>query len=217
MPSSSGSSQPRDQPCISYISYTGRQTVYHQSHLKVKVRLFVTPWTIQSMEFSGPEYWTGQPFPSPCDFPNQQIESKSPSLQADSLPAEPQGKPKNIGVGSLSLLQQIYAVAIGVWRGWRDKQSAHSSSPPAFVLSCEIRDQCQQGAAQKTEVSKCSSFLKGESKTQICEMTPFCTIAQRWSVALSPQASFTCVTFSWNQRVCIFIHLSFELLDNNSC
>ena len=32
----------------------------------------------------------------------------SPALQADSLPAEPQGKPKNIGVGSLSLLQRIF-------------------------------------------------------------------------------------------------------------
>ena len=29
----------------------------------------------------------------------------SPALQADSLPSEPQGKPKNTGVGSLSLLQ----------------------------------------------------------------------------------------------------------------
>ena len=29
-------------------------------------------------------------------------------LQADSLPAEPQGKPKNTGVGNLSLLQQIF-------------------------------------------------------------------------------------------------------------
>ena len=28
--------------------------------------------------------------------------------QADSLPAEPQGKPKNTGVGSLSLHQQIF-------------------------------------------------------------------------------------------------------------
>ena len=28
-------------------------------------------------------------------------------LQADSLPVEPQGKPKDTGVGSLSLLQQI--------------------------------------------------------------------------------------------------------------
>ena len=30
------------------------------------------------------------------------------TLQADSLPAEPQGKPKNTCVGSLSLLQQIF-------------------------------------------------------------------------------------------------------------
>ena len=29
-------------------------------------------------------------------------------LQADSLPAEPQGKPKNTGVGNLSLLQRIF-------------------------------------------------------------------------------------------------------------
>ena len=31
-----------------------------------------------------------------------------PTLQADSLPAEPQGKPKNTGGGSLSLLQQVF-------------------------------------------------------------------------------------------------------------
>ena len=29
-------------------------------------------------------------------------------MQVDSLPAEPQGKPKKTGVGSLSLLQQIF-------------------------------------------------------------------------------------------------------------
>ena len=33
------------------------------------------------------------------------IEPRSHTLQMDSLPAEPQGKPKNTGVGSLSLLQ----------------------------------------------------------------------------------------------------------------
>ena len=41
----------------------------------------------------------------PMDLPNPGIESRSPALQADSLPAEPQGKPKNTGVGRLSLLQ----------------------------------------------------------------------------------------------------------------
>ena len=32
---------------------------------------------------------------------------RSPTLQGDSLPSEPPGKPKNTGVGSLSLLQGI--------------------------------------------------------------------------------------------------------------
>ena len=49
-----------------------------------------------------------QPFPSPGDLPNPGIEPRSLTLQADSLPVEPQGKPKNTGVGSLSLLQGIF-------------------------------------------------------------------------------------------------------------
>ena len=39
---------------------------------------------------------------------NPGIEPRSPALQVDSLPAKPQGKPKNTGVGSLSLFQQIF-------------------------------------------------------------------------------------------------------------
>ena len=38
-------------------------------------------------------------FHSPGDLPNPGIKSRSPALQADSLPAEPQGKPmQNAGV-----------------------------------------------------------------------------------------------------------------------
>ena len=37
---------------------------------------------------------------------------RSPALQADSLPAEPQGKPKNTRVGSLSLLQRIFPTQV---------------------------------------------------------------------------------------------------------
>ena len=66
--------------------------------------------TIESMELSRPEYWSGQPFPSPGDLPNPGIIPRPPTLQANSLPAEPQGKPKNTGVGSLSLLQQIFPI-----------------------------------------------------------------------------------------------------------
>ena len=66
------------------------------------------PLRVQSMEFSRPEYWSGYPFPSPGDFPNPGIKPRSPTLQADPLPDEPQGKPKNTGVGSLSPLQGIF-------------------------------------------------------------------------------------------------------------
>ena len=45
---------------------------------------------------------------SPRHLPNSGIEPSSPSLGVDSLPAEPQGKPKNTGVGSLSLFQWIF-------------------------------------------------------------------------------------------------------------
>ena len=60
------------------------------------------------MGFSRPEYWNGYPFHSPWDLPNPGIKPRSPTLQTDSLPAEPQGKPKHTEVGSLSFLQGIF-------------------------------------------------------------------------------------------------------------
>ena len=39
---------------------------------------------------------------------NTGIKLRSLTLQVDSLPSEPPGKPKNTGVGSLSLLQGIF-------------------------------------------------------------------------------------------------------------
>ena len=62
-----------------------------------------SPW-----KSPGQEYWSGYPFPSPGNLPNPEVEPRSPPLLADSLPAEPQGKPKNTGVSSVSLLQWIF-------------------------------------------------------------------------------------------------------------
>ena len=39
------------------------------------------------MEFSRPEYWSGALFSSPGDLPNPGMEPRSPTLQANSLPA----------------------------------------------------------------------------------------------------------------------------------
>ena len=47
-------------------------------------------------------------FPSPGDLPSPGIKPRSPSLQADSLPTEPPGKPKNTAVGSIFLLEEIF-------------------------------------------------------------------------------------------------------------
>ena len=58
-----------------------------------RVRPFATPWTIQSMEFSRPEHWSGQPSPSPGDLPDPGIELGPPALQTDSLPVSCQGSP----------------------------------------------------------------------------------------------------------------------------
>ena len=45
----------------------------------------------------------------------QGIELGSPALQADSLPAEPQGNPKDTGMGSLFLLQRIFPTQESNW------------------------------------------------------------------------------------------------------
>ena len=49
--------------------------------------------------------WVAFPFPRGSSQP--EIKPRSPALQADSLPAKPQGKPKSTGAGILSLLQWI--------------------------------------------------------------------------------------------------------------
>ena len=62
---------------------------------------FTTPWPVAcqaslSMGFPRREYWSRLPFPSPRDLPDPGIEPTSPvapALWADSLPAEPLGKP----------------------------------------------------------------------------------------------------------------------------
>ena len=56
----------------------------------VSVQLFVIPWTVArkpppSMEFSGQEYWSGQPFLSPGDLFNTGIKPMSPASRAVSL------------------------------------------------------------------------------------------------------------------------------------
>ena len=65
--------------------------------------------------------------------PNTGIEPRSPTLRADSLPAEPPGKPKNTGVDSLSLLQRIFLTQESNWSllhcRWILYQLSYQGSP----------------------------------------------------------------------------------------
>ena len=66
------------------------------SHVRLCVPLWmVAHQTPLSMGFSRQEYWSGLPFPSPGDLPNQGIEPGSPVLQADALSSEPPEKSHN--------------------------------------------------------------------------------------------------------------------------
>ena len=68
------------------------------------VILFVTLWTVacqapMSVELSKQEYWSGLPFPSPRDLPDQGIEPvslSSPAWQVDFFTTAPPRKPAHV-------------------------------------------------------------------------------------------------------------------------
>ena len=72
------------------------------------VRLFHDPmdYTVCGILQTRILAWVAVPFSRGSSQPRNWI--RSPVLQADSLPAEPPGKPRNTGVGSLSLPQGIF-------------------------------------------------------------------------------------------------------------
>ena len=110
------------------------------------VRLFVTPWTNLSgfsVHGDSPGKDTGLSCPPLWDLANPGIEPRSPTLQADSLPAEPPGKPKNTGVNSLSLLQGIFPTQ-ELNRGllhcrWISYQLSYQESPCCCILIAKHR------------------------------------------------------------------------------
>ena len=74
----------------------------------------VMDYTVHGIFQARTPEWVAFPF-SRGSPQHPRIKPRSPTLQADSLPAEPQGKPKNTGVGSLSLLQQIFPTQESNW------------------------------------------------------------------------------------------------------
>ena len=117
------------------------------------------PNIIQSMQFSRRENWSGSPFPSPGDLPNPGIKLSSPALQVHSLPAEPQGKPKDTGVGSLSLLQLIFLIQESnqglLHCRWILYQLSYQGSPVINTKSVQIPSHKKQNLTKQTNVIVC--------------------------------------------------------------
>ena len=96
---------------------------------------FATPWPVihqapLSMGFPRQEHWSGLPFPPPGHLSDPGIEPRPPTLQADSLPAEPPGKPMNA--------QGLHWNREQTW--WDPKvQIQHGSEEAFFLLASSFR------------------------------------------------------------------------------
>ena len=63
----------------------------------------MTPWTVAhkvplSVEFSGQEYWSGLPFPSPEDLPDLGIKPMSPALAGEFFITETPGNLRGVKI-----------------------------------------------------------------------------------------------------------------------
>ena len=118
-----------------------------------------TPWTVArqaplSMGFSRQEYWSGLPFHSQGIVPTPGIESRSPALQADSLPPEPPGRPCRINRGVFLILDGKGALRFPVQK---------VSLPPQLLLG------------QLVLFSSCPQC----SPVPVCSLTPVSCIIRR--------------------------------------
>ena len=105
--------------------------------------------------------WVAFPFSRGSSQPRDW--SRSPTLQADSLSAESQGKPKNTGVGSLSLLQGIFLKLNWdlLYCRWILHQLSYQGSPheaevPQIRLVGDLRLKLDDCFFQKVVDSQCS-------------------------------------------------------------
>ena len=123
--------------------------------------------------------------PSPGDLPNPGIKPRSPSLWADSLPAEPQGKPKNTGVGSLFLLQGIFPTQELNWGLLHCRWILYQVSYPGSL-----------GALPNVPVRDCRSFVSSpthRSDINVSSPQPVGSLGQKACLAYlwDPQAGHT--------------------------
>ena len=96
-------------PCVCTLSY---------------VSLFATTWAVAcqvplSMGFPRQEYWSGLPFPSPGDLPNQGIKSASSALAGGPFTTALSGKSGHVLAGGCLGLQPGSAPGPDLWKQYK--------------------------------------------------------------------------------------------------
>ena len=122
-----------------------------------------------SMGILQQEYWSGLPCPLPGDLPNPVTEPWFPTLQADSLPSEPPGRPKNTGVGSLSFLQGNFPTQesnrglLHCWQILYQLSYMGSSNTSLGLIKC-----CMNNDTMLINFKECHHFYKSVFSDFMC-------------------------------------------------
>ena len=120
-------------------AYSATRTQCSQKQIKVKVKVAQscpslwdpTDSTVLGILQARILEWL--PFPSPGDLPNPGIEPRSPALQADSLPAEPQGKPPQVTYIYIYIYTHKRNQTTG-FKSWPSHPSLGSSVSPLLSM-----------------------------------------------------------------------------------
>jgi len=99
--------------------------------------------------------WIANPFSRGSSNPG--IEPRSPALQADSLPTEPPGKPKNTGVGDVCLLQWIFLTEELNWGLLLCRQILYQLSYQGSLAAVTVRSDFAEKIKFATVISSVQS------------------------------------------------------------
>ena len=111
------------------------------------VRFFVTPWTVAhqaplSLGFPRQEYWSGLPFPSLGDLPDQGIEPTSPAMQADALLLESHNLGSAPSHPRLKLFLQTMLGTVGAGRAEANSSNCAGKQSPRNLSSTKRKWGC---------------------------------------------------------------------------
>ena len=148
---------------------------------------------LETLQFSRPEYWSGWLFPSPGDVPNRGIQPRSPAFQADSLPAEPQGKPR---------ILELIAYPFSSRSSWPRNQTGVSCIASGFFINwADSQKHCQMSKMVRgiTSIQFHCAICSREHLSPLEKIISVCYV---WKVDTAVKSRYTSMTMHFNMTSC---------------